>query len=326
MKIEDQIKRTVEERVAQRPPYDGAYVRVLLRHRRQQRVRVAAGVIGAAAAVVAAVLVVPQLGTNSATRPPFTSKPPAVVTTPTVAQTTRVTPPAGTDCAPDCRLVQRSNFASPVANATGVAFDGKSLWIMAGGDTGSHSLTEVDPVSGATGRRYMLGDLAETAGTWAYGVASDGRYAWISVTGNTNKIVRVDLQDGTIVGSYSSPTTLGEGPSDLEFDGKDLWLSSGAGNIYRIDPARGSILQSLRSWPSHARDHGIALREGELWVGSLFEDGVAIQDPETGEVLDRVGDEEGRTIKREWGPMTFADGQLVLLDRFGITFYDVESR
>ncbi len=324
MKIEDQIKRTVEQQVARRPSDAGAFERVQRRFARERRIRVAGAIAGTAAAIAAAVVVVPQLGTKSTDRAPITSIP-AVVTTPTPSSeaTTPAPPPAVESCAPNCRIVERRNFASPVANATGVAYDGKSLWIMAGNNGTSASITEVDPVTGAAGRRHMLGNLAETAGSGVYGIASDGTHLWISVSGNTNKIVKVDPNDGSIVGFYSSPTTLG--PSDLEFDGDDLWLSSGTGELFRLDPATGGIRQNLNAWPEHRRDNGIAVRAGELWVGGLFEDGVAIQDMTTGELLDRVADEEGRTIKREWGPMTFADEQLVLLDRFGVTFYEVES-
>jgi hypothetical protein len=327
MKIEDQIKRTVEEHVAGRPSYDGAFARVQHRYQHQRRLRIAAAAAGAVAAIVAAAIVVPQLGTNSATKVPFTTAPPTAqqtAATPSPSQSPPAAPPA-VSCVPNCRLVQQKNFPSPIANASGVAFDGERLWVIGGGDGATHTLVEVDPANGSTGRRYTFSGLTETAGTAVYGMAWDGELLWISVSGNTNKIVRVDTADGSIVRSHSSPTELG--PSDLDFDGKDVWLSSGTGEVFVLDRVSGGVKRSFRTWPEHGRDGGIAVRADEVWVGNLFGDtsngGVAIQDPENGALIDTVVGDDGRKIRKAWGSMTFVGNQLVLLDRFGLTFYDV---
>ena len=324
MKIEDRIKSTVEQQLAKRPSHAGAFDNVQRRFRRGQRIRVAAATAGAALAVAGAVVVVPKLGDNSTTKLPVASAPPSAQS-PTPTPT--VTPPAFTSCVPNCRLVERRNVAAPVANATGVTFDGESLWIVAGGDGQTTSLIEVDPTSGALGRRYHFQNLVETAGTSVQGITWDGETLWISVAGNTNKIVRIDPNDGSIAQTYSSPAVLG--PTDLDFDGTNVWMSSGTGEVFVLDPTNGGVLRTFAAWPKEHRDSGIAVRPGEVWIGNLFGDssggGVAIQDPKSGSLIDTVVGADGKAMRRAWGSMCFVGDQLVLLDRFGITFFEVGS-
>jgi hypothetical protein len=141
------------------------------------------------------------------------------------------------------------------------------------------------------------------------------------VAGNTNKLVAVDPATGRITRTLSSPTVLG--PSDLDFDGADLWLSSGTGEIFRLDRTSGGIQRTFQTFAEFGRDNGVAFRPGELWVGELF-GGMQIQDPATGNLLGMAVLDSGRDLTQdEVGSSCFVAGQLVIASRFGITMYDL---
>lgn len=220
------------------------------------------------------------------------------------------------------RLVQRRTFAAPVANGRGITFDGKYLWIMAGGHNGAvHTLNEVDPATGALRRQFTYDNLIEQPGSGAFGITFDGRSLWISVSGNTNKLVEVEPLAGKITRTWSSPSTLG--PSDLDFDGKDLWLSTGTGDLFLLDGVTGGVKRHLPTTFPSKRDHGIAFRTGELWVGNLF-GGMDVQDPITGQHLGNVpeADPTDGGSSFETGSMVFVGGDLVVLNSRGVTYFE----
>lgn len=223
------------------------------------------------------------------------------------------------------RLSQKRNLASPLPDPTGITSDGTSLWILAGGHNSAlHTLVRFNPETGETERTFSFNNLIGQAGTGVYGIAWDGEVIWISVSGNTNKLVRVDPTNGKQIRTMSSPTVLG--PSDLDFDGSALWLSSGTGDVFQIDRTTGGIQKKFFTSPaSSGRDNGVAARSGQLWVGRLF-GGLEVLDPATGSVLATATHEDGSAFKQdEMGSSTFVGCQLVIASRFGITYYDISA-
>lgn len=219
-------------------------------------------------------------------------------------------------------LVQVSAIASPLPDPTGIAADATGLWIFRGGQNPAViTLVHFDPSTGVTDRTFALGSLIDQTGSAAYGITYDGTSIWITVAGNTNKLVQVDPTTGQITRTFSSPTFLG--PSDLDFDGTDLWLSTGTGMIFSIDPKTGGIRKEYASSPtSLGRDDGIAYRQGELWVGELF-GGMAVQSPSTGAVLTLATHADGYAFKQqEMGPICFVGRQLVMASSYGIRTFD----
>ena len=220
------------------------------------------------------------------------------------------------------RLVQTRNLASPLPDPTGIAADGNAFWILNGGQNSeTNTLVHFDPSTGVTDRTFSFTNLIEHLGTGAYGIAWDGTFVWITVAGNTNKLVTVDPLTGQIMRTMSAPTDLG--PSDLEFDGTDLWLSSGTGTIFQIDPTTGGILRKFPTGAaSFGRDSGIAYRTGELWAGDLF-GGMEVLDPSTGTVLATATHQDGSSLtQEEMGSSCFVDCELVMASTYGITYFD----
>ncbi|HSY39167.1 MAG TPA: hypothetical protein VLA79_06545, partial [Polyangia bacterium] len=220
------------------------------------------------------------------------------------------------------RLVQTRNLASPLPDPTGIAADGSAFWILNGGQNSeTNTLVHFDPATGVTDRTFTYADLIEQLGTGAYGITWDGASVWITVAGNVNKLVKVDPLTGQVTRTMSAPTELG--PSDLDFDGSDLWLSSGTGSIFQIDRTTGGIKQQFATdAASFGRDDGIAYRPGEIWVGDLF-GGMEVHDPTTGALLATAAHDDGTSLtEEEMGSSCFVGCQLVMASNFGITYFD----
>jgi len=211
-----------------------------------------------------------------------------------------------------------SGMSVPIGNPVGIAIDNNdNFWIMSGVHNGSeHTLICFDPASMSILKTFVYQNLIEgVLGTGVYGIAWDGSAIWISVSGNNNKLVKVDPNTGQILANFSSPTTLG--PSDLTWDGTNLWISTGTGEVHRINPVNGSRTQLL---DLVYRDTGIAFKTGELWISHLFDNNVTVYDINSGSVVDTI---DGRLVAN--GRQTFYHGQLVVLSGGGIDFYDVTT-
>ena len=220
------------------------------------------------------------------------------------------------------RMVESRSLAAPVGDGTGITHDGSNFWVLGGGTVGPYQLVQFDPVTLANVRQYNL-DLPRQGGINVNGLTWDGESLWIDISGNLNQMVQVNPATGNIVKMRSAPGELG--PSDLDFDGKDLWLSDGVGEIFLLDRLTGGIKRSFfLENPRSRRDNGIAFRPGELWIGALF-GGMDVHDPQTGAKLGGVVDAGGVRIRSDvLGPSCFVKDQLVILSSRGITYYDLK--
>jgi hypothetical protein len=210
-------------------------------------------------------------------------------------------------------------LASPLPDATGITYDGTFLWIFA--PKGNPQLEQFDPSTVQAQRTFTVSPSFQSAN--AGGIAWDGTSIWVSVADETNELVQVDPTNGQILRSMGSPSMLG--PTDLDFDGTDLWLSSGTGGAYRIDPTTGGVIFgfAVAGGSMGGRDNGIAIRTGQVFVGGLF-GGIEIYDPATGNDLGAVVHDDGSQFQStQIGPSVFVGSQFVVLSSLGITYYDI---
>lgn len=210
------------------------------------------------------------------------------------------------------------NIGLPYANPMGIASDDENLWIIFGAHNAEeHQLVYYNPNTHEELKSFVYHDLIEELGTGVYGLTWDEEYVWISVSGNTNKLVKVSPDSGEILQTWTSPTTLG--PSDLAWDRDLIWIGSGTGPIYTIDPASGGSEYKWTHLPNEDRDQGIAIRDDEVWVSSLFRhNDVHIYDRLTGEYLGHIPDGVVRG-----GRFCFYQGKLTVLDESGAKFYEI---
>ncbi len=147
---------------------------------------------------------------------------------------------------------------APGRTCTGLAFDGKLIWIA---DHGLDQLLGVNPANGEVVRRH------KSPGYRPAGLAFDGEQLWCVDTAEA-KIFRVRTEDGLVTRVIPSPVSV---PRALAHDGESLWVSDDATrSIHRVDPADGTTISEL-PFPSKSVD-GLA-HDGEyLWVADRLAD------------------------------------------------------
>jgi streptogramin lyase len=219
-------------------------------------------------------------------------------------------------------VVSKGSIAVPVGNPVGFAFDNNdNIWIMSGVHNGSsHRLTCFNPTTGAILASYVYQNLIEALGTGVYGITSDGTSIWISVAGNTNKLVQVNPATGQIIRNMSSTSILG--PTDLSWDGTNLWISSGTGEIDTINPNNGQRTHFLSRGD---RESGIAYHNGEVWVSNMFDRKIVVYDAANKTKIDEITTVGLPTTS--WDRrLEFHNDQLIVLTSAGLDFYQVTKK
>jgi len=160
---------------------------------------------------------------------------------------------------------------SPCACASGLAFDGRDIWMA---DLRTDRLIRIDPVSGKGTASIP------SPGFWPTGLAWDGKNLW-SIDQKQAKIYRVDAADGCILQVIDAPT---RSPEGLAWDGKNLWISdSKAKEIIEIDPEDGTAIRTL---PAPDRSpQGLAFDGRFLWSADRLSDEIYMIDPASGAVI-----------------------------------------
>ncbi len=184
------------------------------------------------------------------------------------------------------------DVASPGCCPTGMAWDGKALWVA---DRKVNRVFQVDPLTGT-----VLKELP-TPGTQPAGIATDGTHLWIADsdrdalfrmdpgTGIVDRALRLpvkaprgmvhdgrnlllgdaredrvlvlDPDDGTVIRSFPTP---GGSITGLAWDGRFLWAADrGLDEIHRIDPEHGEVTGILKSPGPHP--YGLAWDGRTLW-------------------------------------------------------------
>ncbi|MDP1922777.1 MAG: hypothetical protein Q8L14_41425 [Myxococcales bacterium] len=213
-------------------------------------------------------------------------------------------------------------LASPIPDPTGVACAGDDLWLVNGGHNGqTHRLVRYNTVDGGISFDHTYTGLIETGGTGVYGLTTEGNSVWLSVSGNRNKLVEVDVATGATGRVIGSPSFLG--PSDLETDGQSLIVSTGNGEVYRVtlDPVpRTSRL--FKTWNIHDRDIGVAALGPEWLVAGLF--GVLHTYSANGDFGGQVTLPGGAPFERALvGALCVQQNQLIMLGTAGIGVYEL---
>jgi hypothetical protein len=193
------------------------------------------------------------------------------------------------------------------------------LWLLsAPHNVPTTTIVRYDPTTGEVTTRLSPPPLFDTLGTGAYGIEVDEQTVWVSVSGNTNALVRIDRTSGGILAQMASPTNLG--PSDLAWLGKELLVSDGTGNVFAVDltpPAR------LRNFAGGDRDSGVATCNGMVAWAGLFE-GILIFSS-AGTPAGNIVDANGSPFAQErLGAIAFFGNELVIADTYGLQFYALD--
>ena len=181
---------------------------------------------------------------------------------------------------------------TPGSLPTGLAFDGKNLWIA---DAGTDKIYKINPETGEiissfdspgyhpeglvwdgkylwhidSGEKYIYQidpatgkalKVLESNSPNPRDITWDGQYLWI-VDFKADNILKISPVDGMMVQSFASPSAE---PTGITFDGKYLWIADrGTDRIYLVNPADGICLSSLRSYGPFP--YGLTWANGYLW-------------------------------------------------------------
>jgi len=161
-------------------------------------------------------------------------------------------------------FIQKS-ITSPTPNITGIAFDGKNIWVA---DWKEDVIYSLDPT---TGKKV---DSLTSPGPTPTGVAWDGSHLWV-VDLHFNKAYRINVQKKSVVWEIPLP---GSYPFGLAWDGKFLWLSDrNSRQIMKISPTDGAVFSDMDSPGGEIT--GITFFKGYLWASNRIDDEIYMIDP-----------------------------------------------
>lgn len=172
------------------------------------------------------------------------------------------------------------SFPAPAHHPSGLAFDGKSLWMA---DRKTDLLYCLDPSDGK-----ILRTLPSPA-YWPSALAWDGQYLWCADTyggkdeseGYKGIIYKIDPETGTVLKTLEAPV---DHPVGLAWDGSYLWcVDDHADQLVRFDPKDGTTIQSFSS--PYASPHGLAFDGKYLWISDRQLDEIHMVDPGNGHVI-----------------------------------------
>lgn len=163
------------------------------------------------------------------------------------------------------------SFNSPYHFSTGLAFDGKNLWIA---DFKADKLVAINLDNGKVIKEIP------SPGYWPMGLAWDGTNLW-NIDIKQKKIFKVDPKDGTILFSIEAPS---DNPEGLTWDGNTLWVcDSRQKEIMKIDISDGTAVEKFASPARYPQ--GLTFDGTYLWCSDRIANEIYMIDPETGEVI-----------------------------------------
>lgn len=160
----------------------------------------------------------------------------------------------------------------------GVTFDGNRVWFASG-----EALHALDPVDGRVLHTHAVAAHAGTAfdGSHIYQIAED-------------RILKMIPETGEVVSTIPAPG--GGGDSGLAWSDGMLWVGQYLDRqIHQIDPETGAVLRTIKT---DRFVTGVTWMNAELWHGTWENEESELRriDPQTGEVLERIGMPDGTII------------------------------
>lgn len=164
-----------------------------------------------------------------------------------------------------------STFTTPGPCPTGLAFDGRFLWLA---DSYTDMIYKIDSKSGEVVKSFS------SPGYHPEGLAWDGTFLW-HVDEGEKSMYLLDPETGDALLTLESNSS---NPRDLAWDGEYVWIADHKKDlIIKVSPVDGMMVQNF---PSPAREPaGLAFDGKYLWVTDRGEDRIYLVNPEDGVCL-----------------------------------------
>jgi len=190
----------------------------------------------------------------------------------------------------------KQTFKTPADHPTGLAFDGKYIWLA---DGGTCQIYQIDPQNGKVikqikapgfdpkglawdGKLLWCVDAGEG---WIYGInvqtgiaekllesnspdpvglAFDGEFLWL-VDNKEKKLLKINRSDGMMHENIPTPSNNSRG---LAFDGKYIWVAdNGDDMLYRVDPSSGQVVTFMPAVGPYP--YGLCWDGNTLWCADF---------------------------------------------------------
>lgn len=155
------------------------------------------------------------------------------------------------------------------ARPSAIAFGSGSLWVA---NLDDQTVSRVDPTTLQTLRTIPVNDPPT-------GIAAAGGGVWVVESNPTEDFVtaaRVDSQFDAIDRTVRVGNVVPDSPGAIAAHGDALWVAPSSGELTRLDPGTGRVVQQI---DPNAGPAGIDLGAGAVWVTDSGADNVIRLDP-----------------------------------------------
>lgn len=159
-----------------------------------------------------------------------------------------------------------------VADASALAFDGTTMWVISGTGT----ISRIDPVTNKIGAGSAIVEPRSNDG----GFGANEAGIWVG-NFDTNLVYRLDPASLTVVAKIpAGPNPDGVGAAD-----NAVWVANHrGGSVTRIDPATNALLTIKTGNPGRGGPHQIGFGAGSVWVSA----GISVTDTATVSAVVRI--------------------------------------
>lgn len=164
-----------------------------------------------------------------------------------------------------------SEIKAPGPFPTGIAYDGKYLWVA---DRKTDLLYQINSEDGK-----IIKTIQAPAFT-SWGLAWDGKYLWVSDVGES-KIFQIDIKEDMVIKTIDAPSPSAVG---LAWDGKNLIVADNREDmVHKISPDDGTSISSFKAPDKDST--GIVYDGKYLWISDRIKDSIYMVDYETGNII-----------------------------------------
>ena len=200
-----------------------------------------------------------------------------------------------------------SFFSTPGPIATGLAYDGKYLWVA---DRQTDLLYQLDTKTGKVIKKF------KAPGYWIKGLTFDGKYLWATddrggiMKGDefhAGVLYKIDTKTGDVLSTVDLPFSR---PQDLAWDGHYLWVIDKATHkLIQFDQNDGTTIKEFLDPAGHGT--GLTFDGEYLWVADHARNQLYMVDPRTGIVLliTKTPDEYARGLAWDGKNLWLSDSQ-----------------
>lgn len=163
----------------------------------------------------------------------------------------------------------------PIAKtADWVAITAEGVWV---GSSGPNAVNEIDPKTNHVTQ-------IELPGRPCAGIVADVDDLWVPLCGPIPKLAKVDVKKHVLDQVFDIGPPGGE--QSVAVGAGSVWLvTDKAGTLSRIDPANGSVLQTIQLPPG---SYNPVFSDGFVWVTRVDGAELTVVDPSTSKIVEHV--------------------------------------